>query len=100
MNAVTSFCCDLILDVHYDIITSEMTLKMTWPAVVFDATFICLVDILLMVMRSEEVFCHLGQHPFLNTTLGNVSILNSTLLWLILHSLFMISFTINFTYRD
>ena len=23
--AMTSFCCDLILDVHYDIITSEMT---------------------------------------------------------------------------
>ena len=24
MNAVTSFCCHIILDVHYDIITSEM----------------------------------------------------------------------------
>ena len=44
MNAVPSFCCDLILDVHYDIITSEMTLKMKKPAVVFDATFIfCLL---------------------------------------------------------
>ena len=29
MNAVTSFCCDLILDAHYDICTSEMMLKMT-----------------------------------------------------------------------
>ena len=47
-NAMTSFCyammsfyCDLILDVHYDIITSEndVHLKMTKPAVVFDATF-------------------------------------------------------------
>ena len=34
--AMTSFCCDLILDVHYDIITSEMM----QPAVVFDATLI------------------------------------------------------------
>ena len=29
MNAVTSFSCDLIFNVHYDIITSKMTLKMT-----------------------------------------------------------------------
>ena len=29
MNAVASFYCDLILDVHYDIITSEMMFQMT-----------------------------------------------------------------------
>ena len=44
MNAVTSFCCDFILDVHIDIITSEMMLGMTQPAVKLDTTFIFFIS--------------------------------------------------------